>query len=70
MQKIGGRPLCNLRLSDIDSDIDLLGGREEELQQLTERLENCCWLRHGNQLRQKQHYRHIASSQDHPPRHG
>ena len=33
---IGRQPLCNLRLAD---DIDLLGGREEQLQQLTERLE-------------------------------
>ena len=31
-----GRPLCNLRFAD---HIDLLGGSEEELQQLTERLE-------------------------------
>ena len=33
---IGGQPLCNLRFSD---DISLLEGSEEELQQLTERLE-------------------------------
>jgi hypothetical protein len=33
---IGGRPLCNLRFAD---DIDLLGSSEEELQQLTRRLE-------------------------------
>ena len=33
---IGGRPLCNLRLAD---DIDLLRSSEEELQQLTQRLE-------------------------------
>ena len=33
---IGGRPPCNLRFAD---DIDLLGSREEELQQLTQRLE-------------------------------
>ena len=33
---MGGRPLCNLRFA---TDIDLLGGREEELQQLTDRLE-------------------------------
>ena len=32
----GGRPLCNLRFAD---DIDLLGGSEEELQKLAERLE-------------------------------
>ena len=35
---IGGRPpLCNLRFAD---DIDQLGGSDEELQQLTEILEN------------------------------
>ena len=33
---IGGRPICNLRFAD---DIDLLGGSEEELQRLVERLE-------------------------------
>ena len=33
---IGGRPLCNLRFGD---DIDLLESSEEELQQLTQRLE-------------------------------
>ena len=33
---IGGRPLCNLRFAD---DIHLLGISEEELQQLTQRLE-------------------------------
>ena len=33
---IGGRPLYNLRFAD---DVDLLGDSEEELQQLTERLE-------------------------------
>ena len=33
---IGERPLCNLRIAD---NIDLLGGSEEERQQLTERLE-------------------------------
>ena len=33
---IGARPLCNLRFAD---DIDLLDGSEEELQQLTERLD-------------------------------
>ena len=33
---VGGRLLCNLRFAD---DIALLGGSEEELQQLTERLE-------------------------------
>ena len=33
---IGRRPLCNLRFP---ADINLLGGSEEELQQLTERLE-------------------------------
>ena len=33
---IGGRPLCTVRFAD---DSDLLGGNEEELQQLTERLE-------------------------------
>ena len=33
---IGGRPLCNLQFAD---DIDQLGGSQEELQQLTERLE-------------------------------
>ena len=32
---IRGRPLCNLRFAD---DIDLPGGSEEELQQLTEEL--------------------------------
>ena len=32
----GGRPLCNLRFAD---DIDLLGSSEEELQQLTQILE-------------------------------
>ena len=35
-QSLGGRPLCNLPFAD---DIDLLGGTEEELQQLAERLE-------------------------------
>ena len=33
---IGGRRPCNVRFAD---DIDLLGGSEEELQRLTERLE-------------------------------
>ena len=33
---IGGRPFCDLRFAD---DIGLLGGSEEELQQLTQRLE-------------------------------
>lgn len=33
---IGGRPLCNLRFAD---DIDLMGGSESELQDLTTRLE-------------------------------
>ena len=33
---IGGRPLCNFRFAD---DIDLHGSSEEELQQITERLE-------------------------------
>ena len=33
---IGGRPLCNLRFAD---DIDLIGRDEEELQDLTTRLE-------------------------------
>ena len=33
---IGGRPLCNLQFA---GSIDLLGGSEEELQQLVERLE-------------------------------
>ena len=33
---IGGQPLCNLRFAD---DIDLMGGNEEELQDLTSRLE-------------------------------
>ena len=33
---IGVRPLCILCFAD---DIDLLGGREEELQQLTDKLE-------------------------------
>ena len=33
---IGGRPLCNLQCAD---NIDLLGDSEEELHQLTERLE-------------------------------
>ena len=33
---IYGRPFCNLHLTD---DVDLLGGTEEELRQLTERLE-------------------------------
>jgi hypothetical protein len=33
---IGGRPLCNLRFAD---DIDLMGGNEAELQELTTRLE-------------------------------
>ena len=32
----GGQPLCNLRFAD---DIDLLRDSEEELQQLSERLE-------------------------------
>ena len=32
---MAGRPLCNLPLAD---DIDVLGGSEEKLQQLTERL--------------------------------
>ena len=32
---IGGRPLCNTRFA---YDIDLLGGSEGKLQQLTERL--------------------------------
>ena len=43
---IRGRQLCNLRFAD---HIDLLGGSEEKLQQLTERLEkNSYWI----QLRQ------------------
>ena len=33
---IGGQPLCNLRFAD---DIDLTGGSEAELQDLTNRLE-------------------------------
>ena len=33
---IGGRPLCNLRFAD---DIDLIGRDDEELQDLTTRLE-------------------------------
>ena len=33
---IGGRPLCNLQFAD---DIDLLGSSQEELQQLTQILE-------------------------------
>ena len=33
---LGGRPLCTLRFTD---DIDLLGGSEEELQQITKRME-------------------------------
>ena len=33
---IGGWPLCNLQFAD---DFDMLGGSEEELQQLAERLE-------------------------------
>ena len=33
---IGGRPLCNLRFAN---DIDLLESSEEELQQLTQRLD-------------------------------
>ena len=32
---VGGRPICNLRFAD---DIDLLGGSNEELQDLTDRL--------------------------------
>ena len=32
---VGGRPICNLRFAD---DIDLLGGSNEELQELTDRL--------------------------------
>ena len=37
---VGRRPLCNVRFAD---DIDLLGDSEEELQQLSERLEkNSC----------------------------
>ena len=38
---IGGRPLCNLRFADY---IDILGGREEHLQQLAEknRRQHCC----------------------------
>ena len=48
-------PLCNLRFAD---DIDLLADSDEELQQLTERLEKtCCCLRHGNKIRQKQNSR-------------
>ena len=46
---IGRRPLCNLRFAD---DIDLLGGSEEKLQQLTENLEKTAvgLVGHGNQL--------------------
>ena len=36
MSIIRERPLCTLRFAD---DIDLLGGSQEELQQITERLE-------------------------------
>ena len=31
-----------------------IGVSEEELQQVIEILEKCCWLRHGTHLRQKQ----------------
>ena len=34
---IGGRPVCNLRFAD---DIDLMGGSNGELQDLTNRLTN------------------------------
>ena len=34
---IGGRPTCNVRFAD---DIDLTGGRNGELQDLTDRLED------------------------------
>ena len=38
---INGRPLCNLRFAD---DIDLVGGSEAELQDLTARLERASTL--------------------------
>ena len=34
---IGGRPVCNLRFAD---DIDLMGGTNNELQDLTNKLSN------------------------------
>ena len=34
---IGGRIICNLRYAD---DIDLMGGNNDELQELTDRLSN------------------------------
>ena len=43
---IGGRPLCNLRFAD---DIDLLGSSVEELQQLTQRLEETA-AEHGMEI--------------------
>ena len=43
---IGGRPLCNLRFAD---DIDLLGGSETELQDLTTRLERAAGA-HGMEI--------------------
>ena len=42
----GGRPLCNLRFAD---DIDLLGKSEEELQQLTQRLDGIA-AEHGMEI--------------------
>ena len=61
---IGGRPLCNLRFAD---DIDLLGSSEEELQQLSRRLDETA-AEYGMEISsEKAKFSSTASSQDHLP---
>ena len=62
---IGGRPLCNLRFAD---DIDLIGGDEEELQDLMTRLEESAG-KFGMEISEEKSKVLVNSNKDTPQTH-